>query len=439
MQMTDINGSDTVSNATIASEQQVIGGLICSPENIRKYAAVLKPGYFSYEIYRELYEILVSAKKANKPIDAAFIHHECKTTEQQKQAVICLEAFISEAMLPEHVKAVISSAKERRIKQSINDIFTTGNYTVEALQGIVDREKNDFGLEESACERSIDSFIKSLNQPKNTIKTGFTELDYTLGGGIRRGTLTVIGARPSTGKTTFAINIARNQVKGKKRVYFYSLEMTADMIYERYCADVCFIDSRAFNANKLSERDVEKVKNLMTSIKNGKHLFVFDNKHAVENITADIYANKPDVAIIDYVQRIRSTDERRFNDERIKINYITSELKIAAKQTGTCIIVLSQVTRAGKDAPTMSDLKESGALEEDGDYIMLLYRPFLTNRESGEYKPQETELTLDKNKFGATKEIDFEFDLKHQRFTEIKKADDYVRPVNKQANDDLPI
>ena len=129
-----------------------------------------------------------------------------------------------------------------------------------------------------------------------------------------------------------------------------------------------------------------------------------------------ISEEKPSLAVVDFMQIISAVG--KFENVRSRIDYISSLFKRTAKTTGCVIIVLSQLSRMGKEAPTMSDLKESGGLEQDGDYIALLHRPYVLNKNENECIPEDTQLLLDKNKFGRTGKIDLWFDLKHQKFYE---------------------
>lgn len=159
----------------------------------------------------------------------------------------------------------------------------------------------------------------------------------------------------------------------------------------------------------------------------------------VQTITDMIYSEKPEIVIIDFIQIV--TSSRKFVDNRQRIDYISQLLKQAAKATGCCIITLSQLTRAGKDRPTMSDLKESGGLEQDSDYVILLYRPYVNDKSGSEADPKDTTVTLDKNKFGSTREFKYEFDGRKQRFTELSDSiNEIKRPVcsSISADDDLP-
>ena len=108
------------------------------------------------------------------------------------------------------------------------------------------------------------------------------------------------------------------------------------------------------------------------------NLNIIDNISDIERMTGRVYADKPTLCIIDYMQIISS--QKDFKDNRQRIDYISRLIKKCAKETKCTFIVLSQVTRAGKDEPTMSDLKESGALEQDSDYVLLLHRPYVQDK-----------------------------------------------------------
>ena len=403
------------------SEGQVLGGLLRDEELREQYLPLLNADVFGHEPFRQIFNAVKRLTEEKQHIDLyLIIEYFCSQGEHELKAEIVMlyQDFISKSTFAEHVRLITDKARERRICSGINNMIAKGDYSVQALQTIIDNEENHRspGNVYIDSEKSIKSFLENLNQPIDSFYTGFDTLDRNLHG-IRKGTLFVIGARPSTGKTTFALNIARNIAGHKNNVFFYSLEMTADMIYERLSANTCYIPYAKFSANQLDNKDLGAVSEYMNAISDGKHLIVIDNKYTVDSICADIYAEKPDVVVIDYVQRVRAL--KAFQNTREQINYITSELKIAAKKTGTAVIVLSQIVRAGKDAPTMSNLKESGALEEDGDYIVLLYREYVNDKNEDISDEGRTTLILDKNKFGKCGEIPLYFDLHYQRFTEV--------------------
>jgi replicative DNA helicase len=130
-------------------------------------------------------------------------------------------------------------------------------------------------------------------------------------------------------------------------------------------------------------------------------------------------SGKPDVVVIDYVQIVRTMKGFTGDNKRLQIDYISAELKSIAKRTGCCVILLSQLKRTEKvEQPTMADLKESGGLEQDGDYIFMLYRPYAQDKSAG-YNPETTTLFIEKNKFGEVGRISLKFNGRYQRFTEV--------------------
>ena len=414
-----INATSENSLCYYHSEKQIIGGLLREPELCENYFHKISEEDFSDSTLKYIFDKIKQRYTAEHKIDTALVIGDCQKFPQAAElAMLCFQEFVSTSDFPGNLNRVKETAKARRIKNVIEDMLKSGEYRLEPLKALINDEKLMCSTVEEENTKIIDECVQSLNKPKEVIYTGFKMLDEKLNG-LRKGTLCVIGARASTGKTAFALNIAANQMKGKnkKRVHFYSLEMTGEMIYERLCMYSCFINGKHFASCTLSEKDLRNINLVMQSIKDDKKFFVIENTKSVETICNNIYSDKPDLAIIDYVQLISSVD-RRFVTERERINYVVSELKAAAKQTKTCIILLSQIARAGKDKPTMSDLKESGVLEEAGDYVILLDRPYVQDKTSGAYEPQDTTLILDKNKFGSTGTIQYAFDFMYQSFSE---------------------
>lgn len=414
-----INATSENSLCYYHSEKQIIGGLLDIPKLCEEYLPKISEEDFADSTIQYIFRKIQKCFQTEHKIDIALIAGDCNKFPQAVQlAMQCAEEFVSSSDFPNHLNRIKTAAGQRKIKNVIEDMLKSGEYRLEPLKALINDEKLMCSTVEEENTKIIDEFVQSLNKPKEVIYTGFNILDEKLNG-LRKGTLCVIGARASTGKTTFALNIAANQMKGKnkKRVHFYSLEMTGEMIYERLCMYSCFINGKHFSSCTLSEKDLRNINLVMQNIKDDKKFFVIENTKSVETICNNIYSDKPDLAIIDYVQLISSVD-RRFVTERERINYVVSELKAAAKQTKTCIILLSQIARAGKDKPTMSDLKESGVLEEAGDYVILLDRPYVQDKTSGAYEPQDTTLILDKNKFGSTGTIQYAFDFIYQSFSE---------------------
>lgn len=155
----------------------------------------------------------------------------------------------------------------------------------------------------------------------------------------------------------------------------FSLEMTIRMVFDKLVSNICNIHYNIAQSHKLTNKQYELVK---TAVESLQTLNVYDDIYTVEDIVANIYRNKPDVVCIDYIQIIRS--KKDFKDPRTRIDYISQTLKQCAKDTGCVILMLAQVNRLGKDMPRMSDLKESGGLEQDSDYVLLIHRPYVVDK-----------------------------------------------------------
>lgn len=338
------------------------------------------------------------------------------TEPNLKSAVIeCAESVVTSTLFEEHLNILKECAKQRFISEQLNFMRSEGEYSAQKLIALGELANQAYSPTcESYGADVYNTYIDNINKPKDVILTPLSAFNKT-SGGIHKGTLFIIGARPSTGKTALALNIASHNALDGKKVLMFSLEMTSPMIIERLLSDECNISYSRF-LNKLTENEEKTIRNYFEC--RGKalkeNLKIIDDVYYIENICSHIENEKPDLVLVDFIQIIQSL--QKADSKRTLIDYISSEFKRIAKRTNCGIIVLSQLTRAGKDIPTMSDLKESGGLEQDGDCIALLHRPFVQNKNGN--NPNEAQLIIDKNKFGRTGIINLHFDGEHQRFTE---------------------
>ena len=396
-------------------ERVVLGGLMTF-EKLQDKTLLIEVKDFEYLDHQELFEAMKKLYEQNGKYDFVQISAACK--HNKREAIqACIQTAVSEVSFDEHLRLLKEMASARRLVTAFNDLAYNNDISLTTIQQLLDSEnekKLTVDLKENN-EEKLNQFINGLNAKKDSLQTGFWVMDKTLGG-IRKSTVFIIGARPSTGKTTFALNIAQNVYNAGKKVLFFSLEMSAEMIFERLMAAQHRIEYEKFSQNTLTDDDIKEISASTVNMQLANRFFVIDDVYNAEQICNLIIEQQPDLAVVDFMQIIATTS--KFNDVRQKIDYISSLFKRTAKKVGCTIMVLSQLSRAGKDAPTMSDLKESGGLEQDGDYIALLHRPYVLNKGDPNIPKEKTELLLDKNKFGQSGKIDLHFDLKHQKFTE---------------------
>lgn len=407
-------------------QQAVIGILILYAKLRPQLLPKLRISDFSDEPAREIFRYIQKYPDAEYTVIAEGIRKNLR-----EYALLSAEKAPFEEAAVATVEHFIRITTEKWLSEEIQNLAFGGDVSVGKLRKLTEKAESRNHTEIS----SFTDYISRYSEKTPQIKTGFPKIDRLLNGGIRYGTVTAIGARPSTGKTTFALNLMKSCVDTGIKIMVFSLEMSADMLWDRIAADVLNISYSHAQEHNLSKSEYEQ---LMTMGEIYKSLKISDSISEIEKIISLVYAEKPVLAVIDYMQIV--TSQREFRDNRQRIDYISQMIKKCAKDTQTSFIVLSQVTRAGKDAPTMSDLKESGALEQDSDYVFLLHRPYVQDK-SDDVSPREAVIKLDKNKFGNTGVIELDFDGKYQRFVQKEDGKAIARPINNteiSSDDDLP-
>lgn len=407
---------------TYENERCVLGCLTQYPELHAYRIPQLSDEFFSDEEHKAIYNALHSTyQKHNTKYDSSIVVAQLSSTNDfsqslKKELIECCNIVYESTPFDEHLKILYDTAQQRFIKSELERMHFEGDYTVQALKELTDVSERAYssGIDRD-YKSDYDRYIENLGKVKPTINTGFSAIDRVTGG-LQKGTLCIIGARPSVGKTTFSLNIASNVASRNKKVLFFSLEMTTKMVLDRLCSRLCNINYNDFK-KPLPDSDIARIDTYLSScIK--ENLKIIDDINAVENICNYIVRNSPDLVVIDYAQIIKTV--KKCDSIRVQIDYISSELKQIAKRTKCCVVLLSQLSRkaTGTDKPpAMSDLKESSGLEQDGDYIFLLHRPYTENKL--DYAPTDTKLIVEKNKFGNTGIIDLYFDGSRQDFREI--------------------
>lgn len=296
------------------------------------------------------------------------------------------------------------------IRRKVSELSISEKITTDDLRSLAEEidDKKD------ARRNSKKAYIENYDTPVEVVSTGYPILDKMLGGGFVRGTVSALGARPSVGKTTLAVNIAAKNPQ--RKILFFSLEMSARMVYDKLISDVGDLDYSDCVKHKVN---LETVKMLLQKYDN---LTVIDDVYEIEDIAAIIRREKPELVMIDYIQIVQTREN--IEVVRQRIDRISQIIKRTAKSTGAHIMCMSQITRGAKEEPTMSALKESGGLEETGDYVILLKRPYVLNKADETLKPEETELKIDKNKFGESGLLQYYFRGNRQRFLEVGYANE---------------
>lgn len=428
----------------IEAEKAVICGIVKATNRFKAIddvSQIIAADDFYSPANKLLFKTVLELDRKNKPIDEITLTEYLNDRgELEKAGSIAgitdmMNSVISDVNIKAHANIVRENAVRRDYIRACNVIKDMAygkddtNKTIEAAERLIfdvskkHRHKNNI-LEMpdlmAICSESIDKRCENKNAGGLTgIDTGYKELNK-LTGGLQKSELIILGARPGMGKTTFALNIASNVALKGVPVAFFSLEMSAEQLGLRLissnsydCTTKKFIHLSDIIRGRLSEQDrinLLKVYNTISS----KPLFIDDmagiNIAELRSRAKQLKAEKDiQLLIIDYLQLLPS--DRKRDSKVQEVSDVSRQLKMLAKELNITVIALAQLSRALEarqdKRPVLSDLKESGAIEQDADMVMFLYR-------EGYYKPEEkdngkTELIIAKHRNGETKTIKLYF------------------------------
>ena len=264
---------------------------------------------------------------------------------------------------------------------------------------------------------------------RNMISTGYKSFDEKLGG-FKRGDLIIVAARPSMGKTAIALNFAQNVAKKNRHVAIFSLEMSKEQLTDRLIAAAMAVDSWKLQKGKLTEDEFARMGDALETLSHSK--IYLDDSPAGEGLTSIKSKARRlkmesglDLIVIDYLQLMSNGNSLNRVQE---VSEISRGLKSLARELDVPVIALSQLSRQLESRPdkrpVMSDLRESGSIEQDADIIAMLYRDDYYNEFSE--TPGVTNVLIRKNRNGPIGQVDLKFEKSQQKFYEIERMADAV-------------
>jgi len=385
----------------IEAEEAVLGSLLIDPDAILKIAASLKPEDFFSETNRAIYQACFSLYQRNEVINQITAAHELMRLDKLEQVggAAFLSHLISSVPTSLHVEyyaqIVSNTAMMRRLISAAGQIEALGyeaSPDVEAslnkaedilFQVRMRREPRDFIPIRDALGQYFDkggppTALREGELPY--VLTGFAALDDRLGG-LQRSDLIVLGARPSLGKTSLALNIARNAAVNQKAcVALCSLEMSRDAVVQRLLASESGVDSKRVRSGQFTEQDEVKImqaSGILSEapiyIDDSPQLRVLDIRSKVRRLH---FEHRIDLIVIDYLQLIQGDGKAETRVQ--EISKITRSLKTLARELNVPVLTVSQLSRAvewrASHVPELADLRESGSIEQDADVVLFIYR-----------------------------------------------------------------
>lgn len=304
-----------------------------------------------------------------------------------------------------------------RIRHIINNYGADKDVLVELKRLIYETEKNETNIRDSEKLTALyEEQLKTINENngnQNVIPTGFRDLDTAIGG-FTPGELVIIGGRPSMGKTQLLVNLALN-ISERWPVQYFTYDLSSALLTSRFMATLTGIPSRRIMQLELNEEEKSQLDGLKRKFA-GKRIFINDScSNSVmalkEHCQKQMEEQGVKLIFLDYLQMMSSNRYR--NNRELEISYIVRELKNFAKDNDVCVIATSQLSRApelrpGNKRPQLSDLRDSGSIEQDADKVIFVYRPeyyCITEDDEGNSTDCMVELIVAKNRNGALKNI----------------------------------
>ena len=427
------------------AEQAVLGSMLTDKEAITSAIELLKEEDFYREDNKAIYGAILNLYNRAEPIDIITLKAELSSLGKL-DAVGGLE-YLAElpekvpttANVDKYIKIVEEKSLLRSLLKTANDIIKLGYDETQEVDAIMDQaEKRIFDTIQSRNQKGyssikdilVDTFTeleKLYNQKQHItgVPTGFADLDYKTAG-LHNSDLILVAARPAMGKSAFALNIASYAAtRGNVPVAIFSLEMSKEQMVNRILCSEAMVDSNKVRTGKIDDDDWAKLAEASGTLSESK-IFIDDTPGiSIMEIRAKCRKLKLEqnigLVVIDYLQLVQGSNKRGGSREQ-EISEISRSLKILAKEINVPVIALSQLSRAPEQRPDhrpmLSDLRESGAIEQDADIVTFLYRDDYYNEDSE--KKNIAEVILAKHRSGTTGTVELLWLGNYTKFANIE-------------------
>lgn len=428
----------------IEAEQSVLGSILLSKESLLKVADILFPEDFYKKSHRLIYQAMLDLYQDQEPIDVMNVSNRLKDKKQIEEigGISYLTSLVSSIATPAHVVSYAKTVHRKRILRDLisasYDIAELGYKEDEDTDILLDEaEKRIFGITQKSLTKAFlhvksaldEAFerIDNLHKHDNSLRgvpTGFKKLDNILSG-FQKSDLIILAARPSLGKTSLALNIALNAAsKHKVPVGIFSLEMSKEQLVDRLIASEARVDMWKLRTGNLSMdgeyNDFTRVRDALASLSEAP---VFIDDSASSNILQmRTMARRLQsehglgMLVVDYLQLIQP---RNSNDSPVQaVTEISRSLKSLARELNVPVIAISQLSRdvekrQGAKIPKLSDLRDSGSIEQDADVVMFIYREDRDKESSGIIDPEiknRAKIIVAKHRNGPLGAVELYFD-----------------------------
>jgi len=449
----------------IELEEVVLGALMIDNESLSDTIDSLQPEYFYKPDHQKIFEAIVNLFNNSKPVDILTVSEELKRMDALETVggmlyISQLTNNISSSSNTEFHARIIA---EKFIKRSLisisnNIIGDAFNDTIDIFDLLNTAEEKLFTVTEGTLRKSYDKMstlikgaldnIEILRQKEDGLSgvpSGFSKLDRVTSG-WQKSDLIIVAARPGMGKTAFALTMARNiAITHETAIGFFSLEMSSEQLVSRLIASEAELSASKLRKGDLQDFEMvqlhEKIKQLSEAqiyIDDTPALTIFELRAKARRLVKN---HNVGIIVIDYLQ-LMSAGGKSGNREQ-EISTISRSLKGIAKELKIPVIALSQVNRGvesrtgvGSKRPMLSDLRESGAIEQDADIVTFIYRPEyykIYEWDNGDDSRSQAEIIIAKHRNGALENVRLKFTPEFAKFSDIDYFDDSSSDINNES------
>lgn len=429
-----------------SSEQSVLGGILLDSEAMIKVVDILEPSSFYKIEHQKIFAAMLELFEKRIPVDLITLNEQLEKNDKLEACggSTYLSSLVASVSSASNIEYYASTVKEKAILRQLISagakITELGFEEEREINAILDESertlfnvsqkslKQKFALIRDVLTESIER-IEHLHDNKGEIRgvpSGFKTMDNLLAG-FQKSDLIILAARPSMGKTTLALNIAENvAVETQKSVGIFSLEQSKEQLADSLLCSIGGIDAWRLRTGNLNEQDFSNLNEAMGILSEAK-LFIDDTPLLnITNIRAKArrlqMEHSLDLIIVDYLQLIDG--QGRVNDSRVQeVSDISRSLKALAREIDVPVIAVSQLSRAVESRPDkipqLSDLRESGSIEQDADVVMFIYRDEYYHRDSE--KKGIADILVRKHRNGPVGEFQLFFRPDQRKFYDLEK------------------
>lgn len=443
---------DRVPPQNIEAEQAVLGAMLISKEAIAESAQILNPQDFYREAHRIVFEAMLDLSNRNQAVDNLTVIEQLnKTNQLEKVGGIAFVTALANtvptaANVVFYAKIVKEKALMRHLINTATAIAAMGYEGADDADSIMDKAEKMI-LEIASNRKTgdftpinqivIDTFskIENLYESKGGLtglSTGFKDLDK-LTAGLQPSDLILVAARPSMGKTAFTLNIASHvALKENKPAAFFSLEMSKEQLMQRMLCAEGLVESQRLRVGDLDEQDWQKL--IAAADKFSKAPLYIDDTPGISIMELRSKARRLQqekglsLVLIDYLQLMQGRANKNGDNRQQEISEISRSLKSLARELNVPVIALSQLSRSVESRqikkPMLSDLRESGSLEQDADIVMFLYREDYYNAETE--NKNITDVIVAKHRNGPVDTVQLFFHKEFTKFADLLRTQDNI-------------